>query len=81
MSGLTPQAQTILRHLKRAGTITQREAMMDHSVQSLTRRITELREAGYDIAGEWKKHPITGQRYMRYTFPAATAPKSKRLKK
>jgi hypothetical protein len=65
---LTPQALTILTHLKNAGTITQREAIMDHSVQSLTRRITELRDAGYTIPGKWKKHPITGQRYMRYSF-------------
>ena len=37
---LTPQAQTVLKHLNEAGTITQREALLDHSVQSLTRRIT-----------------------------------------
>lgn len=57
-------------HLIDAGTITQREAMLDHSVQSLTRRITELRNLGFNIEGRWKSHPITGQRYMRYTYAA-----------
>lgn len=63
---ITPQAAVVLSHLKRTGTITQREALMDHSVQSLTRRITELRSAGYKISDEWKNHPITKQRYKRY---------------
>lgn len=67
---LTPQALTVFDHLNEAGTITQREALMDHSVQSLTRRITELRQHGFDISGVWKKHPTTGQRYMRYSLVA-----------
>jgi len=68
MIGITPQAALVLKHLKNTGTITQREALMDHSVQSLTRRITELRDAGVKIVGTWKKHPLTGQRYMRYSL-------------
>lgn len=67
---LTPQARTILQHLSDTGTITQREAIMDHSVQSLTRRITEIRDAGFEVRGVWKKHPVTGQRYMRYNLDA-----------
>lgn len=65
---LTPQARTVLLHLNDTGTITQREAVMDHSVQSLTRRITELRDAGFNILGKWKYHPTTGQRYTRYSL-------------
>ena len=65
---LTPQALTVYRHIRDAGSITQREAIMDHSVQSLTRRITEIRDAGIDIVRENKKHPITNQRYARYTL-------------
>lgn len=68
MNTLTPQARTVLAHLRKAGSITQREAIMDHSVQSLTKRISELREYGYDIRTEYRKHPITGQRYARYIF-------------
>lgn len=65
---LTPQSRTILTHLNNTGTITQREALLDHSVQSLTRRITEIRDAGFNVGGEWKIHPVTEQRYMRYSF-------------
>jgi hypothetical protein len=69
-ASLTPQSRVVLTHLRNTGTITQREALMDHSVQSLTRRITEIRDAGYKVIGNWKKHPLTGQRYMRYSLTA-----------
>lgn len=65
---ISPQAQTVLKHLSNTGTITQREALLDHSVQSLTRRITEIRDAGFKVEGVWKKHPVTGQRYTRYSL-------------
>lgn len=65
---LSPQCQTVLEHMERAGSITMREAIMDHSIQSLTRRITDLRDMGYRIASEHKNHPITGQRYVRYVL-------------
>ena len=68
---LTPQAQIVLDHLLTTKTITQREAIMDHSVQSLTKRISELRQHGFDIGGDWKVHPTTRQRYMRYSFSPA----------
>lgn len=69
-ASLTPQAQTVLRHLYKTGSITQREAIMDHSVQSLTRRIADIRSAGFKVEGEWRFHPITNQRYMRYSYKA-----------
>lgn len=62
------QEQQILKHLRTAGSITQREALMDHGVQSLTRRITELRERGFNIHSSMRKHPMTGQRYCRYVL-------------
>lgn len=70
---LTPQALTVLTHLRVAGSITQREAILDHSVQSLTRRITELQDKGYQILREDKKHPLTSQRYARYSLAEAQA--------
>ena len=42
------------------------EAILDHAIQSLTRRITELQAAGIPIRREDRKHPLTGQRYARY---------------
>lgn len=69
--GLTPQALKLLLRLVNTGSVTQREAMIDHSIQSLTKRIHELRGAGYMIDTENRKHPITGQRYARYHFVGA----------
>jgi hypothetical protein len=66
-TGMT-QNQKIIKHLNKAGSITVREAMIDYSIQSFTKRISELRDAGYDIIGEMKTHPLTKQRYMRYTM-------------
>lgn len=65
---LTPQARTVLSHLNRTGSITAREALLDHSVQSLTKRIHELREWGAEITTERKRHPVTKQRYARYVL-------------
>lgn len=68
---LTPQAFIVFTHMNTAGSITQREAILDHSVQSLTRRITELQDKGFPVVREDKKHPITDQRYARYSFAAS----------
>lgn len=62
------QNQMLLSHLKRTGSITMREALLDHGIQCLTKRIQELRDAGYKIISERKLHPITNQRYTRYRF-------------
>jgi biotin operon repressor len=64
-TGMT-QNMKILKHMKAQGSISQREALLDYSVQSLTKRISELREDGHNIHRELHKHPITGQRYARY---------------
>ena len=60
------QNDMIIAHLQRTGSITQREALMDHSIQSITKRISELRKAGFKIETEHRMHPISGQRYARY---------------
>lgn len=62
------QNQQIIEHMKRTGSITMREALIDYSVQSLTKRIQELRKQGYRIKTVQKIHPTTGQRYARYTL-------------
>lgn len=65
---LTPQAQTVLRHIRRAGSITQRQALMDHSVQSLTKAISIINAAGHKTKTTFKRHPLTNQRYAEYTL-------------
>ena len=64
----TSQNYKLIQHLMKAGRITQRQAMADYSVQSLTKRISELRNLGYEIMGHWKRHPVTGQDYMEYSL-------------
>ena len=66
-TGMT-QNQIILKHLKKAGSITVREAIVEYSIQSLTKRVQELRESGYHIMSHVKYHPVTGQKYVRYTL-------------
>jgi hypothetical protein len=58
----------ILKHLRRAGSITNREAMVEYSVGSLTKEIHRLRTRGHKITTVNKRHPITGQRYARYVL-------------
>ena len=49
------------------------ELMIDYSISSLSKRIQELREQGFDILSVKKKHPITGQRYVRYILEGDNA--------
>lgn len=62
------QNAKIIKHLRTANGITVREAMVEYSISSLTKRIQELRELGHDILSLPKVHPVTGQRYVRYTL-------------
>ena len=61
------QTQKILDHLTKVGSISWVEANDLYRVRSLTRRIADLREAGHDIASEWRKDHL-GQRYTRYSL-------------
>jgi len=45
-----------------------REAMIEYSISSLTKRIHELRGLGFNILSTTKRHPVTKQRYVRYTL-------------
>ena len=60
------QHTKIIKHLQTAKGLTVREAMIEYSISSLTKRIHELRGMGYDIESVRKSHPVTGQRYTRY---------------
>jgi predicted DNA-binding transcriptional regulator YafY len=62
------QHKLILNHLRATKGLTVREAMVDYSIQSFTKRISELRKLGYNIEGHKGKHPVTGQRYTRYVL-------------
>jgi predicted DNA-binding transcriptional regulator YafY len=62
------QHALILKHLRATKGLTVREALIEYSIQSFTKRISELRKLGYNIEGEKGKHPVTGQRYTRYVL-------------
>lgn len=68
-STLSPQAQTVLQHMRRAGSISAREAMADHGITSaaLARRICDLEAGAYTIKRKRKTHPLTGKLYTRYS--------------
>ena len=68
MTKANTQHSYIIKHLKTAKGLTVREAMIEYSISSLTKRVQELREMGYNIVSNKKKHPVTGQRYVRYTM-------------
>lgn len=72
-SGPCPQALTVLKHLKQAGSISGIEAQAMYRVRSLTKRISELRGVGHDIESEFKSDPINKQRYVRYHLRANVA--------
>lgn len=67
ISALTPQAVTLLMHIATHGSVTQREALLDLSVQSLTKRISELR-AHFVIVSDKRVHKTSQQRYVRYFY-------------
>lgn len=67
---LTPLAQKVLDYLQAKGDASPLEVTLDLGINSgsFTRRITELRNAGYRITDEWRQHPITGRQYKRYFY-------------
>jgi hypothetical protein len=68
------QTQQILDHLIEKKSITLIEAAAMYKTRSLTRRIKDIREMGYNITSE-RCVDRTGQRYVRYWL------KSKRQRK
>ena len=66
-TGMTQEAK-VLSHLRTVGSITVREAILDYSIQSLTKRISNLRADGHDIVSTKRRHKVTGQEYVRYSL-------------
>lgn len=68
VGSLSPQCRKIIVHMRksRTGSISGDEAVNYYRIMALPRRIKDLREAGYRIRAERRKHPVTGQAYKRY---------------
>lgn len=62
---MPPMTLSIFNHLKAVGSITQVEAQALYRCRSLSRRITDIKQAGYSVRREMRKDH-TGQRYARY---------------
>jgi len=67
------QHNMILTHLRASKGLTLREALLDYSIQSFPKRISELRKSGHRIDGIAGRHPVTNQRYTRYTLVEESA--------
>ena len=67
------QHNMILTHLRASKGLTLREALLDYSIQSFPKRISELRKSGHRIDGIAARHPVTHQRYTRYILVEESA--------
>lgn len=68
---LTPLAKRVLGYIEDKGSITAQEAFLylDGTTSgTLSRRITEIEDAGTDIARESAINRHTGKRYTRYSL-------------
>lgn len=68
---LTPLAKRVLAYIEDKGSITAQEAFLylDGTTSgTLSRRITEIEDAGTDIARESAINRHTGKRYTRYSL-------------
>jgi hypothetical protein len=64
---LSPQAIKVLEHLEASGSITNCEAHTVLKCRSVSRRITELQDAGFDV-DKTHSRDSQGQRYVRYSL-------------
>lgn len=70
---LTPLAKTVLNYLQAKGAASTRDAYLDlgeMTANSWSRRITEIRNAGYAIGSRQERHPTTRRLYTVYTYGA-----------
>ena len=61
------QVETLIRHFKTAGSITNVEAQSVYKIRALPRRISDLEQRGMKFKRE-RKTDLTGQRYVRYVL-------------
>ncbi|EEE45374.1 helix-turn-helix domain-containing protein [Roseibium alexandrii] len=72
------QTRILTSHFARKRTITVREAIDEHRIMSLPRRILDLEDEGFRFERHRKTNKVTGQRYVQYELthwpgPAETA--------
>ena len=67
---MTPQVQTVFKHLVLEGSITPMVAAGIYKIRSLPPRIADLKEAGVKVERVLLKD-ATGQRYASYSMASA----------
>lgn len=63
---MTPETSRLLKYLRKQGSVSSREAMLDLNIGSTTKAVHRLRVAGFDVQTHARTHPVTGQSYARY---------------
>jgi hypothetical protein len=82
MPKLTKRANEVLDYLQTKGRATARDALLDIDINSgsFTRRVTEIKDAGYGIDVTSHRHPTTNRLYRAYTYnPDVKPPLAARL--
>lgn len=69
----TPRARQVFAFMTKAGSISARAATVDLGISdaSLSRRITELSQAGIEIVRTRKHHPVSGIQYTQYSLKSS----------
>lgn len=67
MAKTDDQISKMIAHMKRNGSISQREAYIEYGVQGFSARISDIRKF-IPLKAERKRNPVTGQRYTRYSL-------------
>lgn len=71
-SRLTPLARGVFSIMRRNGSLTSLDAARSslgvQSSGSVTRRLTELRDVGFDIHREYLTDDVTGRRYAKWSI-------------
>lgn len=67
---MTPQVQTVFKHLVLEGSITPMVAAGIYKIRSLPRRISDLKQVGVKVERVLLKD-ATGQRYASYSMTVA----------
>ena len=62
---MTSQVEWLMRHFEVKDSISASEARKVYGVESLPRRIMDLKKRGYDFTHE-RKSDLRGKRYTRY---------------
>jgi DNA-binding IclR family transcriptional regulator len=76
MPKLTKRATQVLDYLQAKGRATLREAFLDLDINSgsFTRRVTEIKDAGYGVTVDSHRHPLTNRLYRSYTYDPSVKP-------